>query len=173
MIMYTIYWNAVICSYYKELIGKTIYAFGDSIVYGHRGASNAFINQVAMKNSMTLNKKASNGAKIIVNSGKDILDQINGTSASTTGPDFILFEGCTNDAYGSAETDSFNASGANLDMSDEANIGTMQGSGATEFDTSTFCGSFEKTIYTIKNKWPNSKVVFVTIHKSAARDWDI
>lgn len=156
---------------YEELRGKTIYAFGDSIVYGHKDADNAFINQVAKINSMTLSKYAINGAKVIVNSGKDIMDQVNKAPASKTAPDFILFDGYTNDAYGSPDTDLFNAYGRNINIME--NIGTIQGIGATDFDTGTFCGAFEKIIYTIKNRWPNSKNAFVTIHKSAARDWNI
>ena len=43
----------------------------------------------------------------------------------------------------------------------------------TEFDLDTFCGSFENIIYTMKQKWPTSNIVFITIHKSGARDIEI
>ncbi|MGM9936535.1 MAG: GDSL-type esterase/lipase family protein, partial [Candidatus Ornithomonoglobus sp.] len=147
---------------------KTVYAFGDSIVYGHNAPNNAFMNLIANKYSMYLTKYAKNGATVI-DSGNDIIAQVN--SASEVEPDFIVFDGYTNDAYGDPASDSFNAAGANPDVTKI--LGTIQGSGVAEFDSSTFCGAFEEILYTMKQKWPNSKLVFVTIHKSGARDFDI
>ena len=146
---------------------KNVYAFGDSIVYGHNDPNNAFMNLIAKKYSMKLTKYAKNGATVI-NSTNDILAQVNG--ASEVEPDFVVFDGYTNDAYGDSASDSFNAAG-NPDVTKI--LGESQGSGATEFDSSTFCGAFEEILYTMKQKWPNARLVFVTIHKSGARDFDI
>lgn len=147
---------------------KSVYAFGDSIVYGHNAPSSAFMNLLTNKYSMTLKKYAKNGATVI-DSGNDILAQVKNASAEE--PDFVVFDGYTNDAYGNPETDSFNAQGSNTDVTTV--IGDIQGSGAAEFDSSTFCGAFEEILYTMKQKWPNAQIVFVTIHKSGARDFDI
>lgn len=147
---------------------KTVYAFGDSIVYGHNAPSNAFMNLIANKYSMYLTKYAKNGATVI-DSSNDILAQVN--SASEVEPDFIVFDGYTNDAYGDPASDTFNSKGTNKDVTKI--YGTPQGSSATTFDSSTFCGAFEEILYTMKQKWPNAKIVFVTIHKSGARDFDI
>lgn len=147
---------------------KSVYAFGDSIVYGHNSPNNAFMNLIANKYSMKLTKYAKNGATVI-DSGNDIIAQVR--SASDVEPDFAVFDGYTNDAYGDSSTDSFNSAGTNPDVTKR--LGEMQGSGATEFDSSTFCGAFEEILYTMKQKWPNAKLVFVTIHKSGARDFDI
>lgn len=147
---------------------KSIYAFGDSIVYGHNAPNEAFINLISNKYSMTLTKYAKNGATVI-DSGNDIISQVN--SASSEEPDFIVFDGYTNDAYGDSASDSFNSEGTNPDVTKI--LGTVQGNGATTFDSSTFCGAFEEILYTMKQKWPNAKIVFVTIHKSGARDFDI
>ena len=78
-------------------------------------------------------------------------------NAPAASPDFVVFDGYTNDAYESVMT----------------NLGTKQGPTATTFDNTTFCGAFEETLYTMKQKWPESEIVFVTIHKSGGRDWDI
>lgn len=137
------------------LKGKTVYAFGDSIVYGHTDSGNAFMNLIAKNESMTLSKYAVNGATVIVDGDNDIITQL--SKAPAAEPDFIVFDGYTNDAYEPV-----------LD-----NLGTAQGKDATTFDNTTFRGAFEQLIYTMKQKWPNAKIVFVTIHKSAARDWDI
>lgn len=69
----------------------------------------------------------------------------------------MVFDGYTNDAY--------------EDVYDK--IGEIQGSGAESFDNTTFCGAFEEILYTMKQKWPSAKLVFVTIHKSGGRDFDI
>lgn len=82
-----------------------------------------------------------------------------------------MLEGYTNDAYGSAETDSFNSGGTNRDVTQC--YGEITSEGTTEFNTDTFCGAFEQTIYTMKQKWQTSKFVFVTIHKSGARNMEI
>lgn len=138
----------------SPLNAKTMYAFGDSIVYGHKTPASAFVNLLANKYNMYLTKYAKNGATVI-DSSNDILAQVN--NASSTAPDFVVFDGYTNDAY-----DTVNSV-----------IGTVQGSSATTFDSTTFCGAFEEILYTMKKKWPTSKLVFMTIHKSGARDFDI
>ena len=98
-----------------------------------------------------------------------IINQIR--NASSEAPDMIVFDGYTNDAYGDPETDSFNSKGAHINIME--NLGEIQGSDAAEFDNKTFCGGFEEIIYTMKQKWPDTPIVFVTIHKSGGRDWDI
>ena len=147
---------------------KSVYAFGDSIVYGHNDPGNAFVNRLAGKYSMKLSKYAKNGATVI-DSSNDILAQIN--SAPAESPDFIIFDGYTNDAYGPSETDSFNAAGDYADVTKI--LGTPLGSSASEFESTTFCGAFEEILYTMKQKWPGSKIMFVTIHKSGARDFEV
>ena len=136
-----------------SLEGKTVYAFGDSIVYGHNDPDNAFMNIIAENEGMTLKKYAQNGATVCEGPKKSLINQIN--NASDEEPDYVVFEGYTNDAY--PET---------------LQMGEMQGKDAVKFDTSTYCGSFEHAIYTMKQKWPNAKYVFVTIHKSYGRDWN-
>lgn len=136
------------------LAGKLIYAFGDSIVYGHTAPEKSFMRMIADENKMILSMCAQNGASII-KSQKDILTQVK--NASTTKPDFIVFDGYTNDAY----------------EKNMSSLGTVQGNTASEFDETTFCGGFEKTLYTMKQKWGDTPIIFVTIHKSAARDWEV
>ena len=147
---------------------KTVYAFGDSIVRGHDKPEEAFMNIIEDDYAIDLNKMAINGATVM-KSNNWITEQVQDAPAAQ--PDFVVFDGYTNDAYGPAESDSFNANGANPDVTQV--IGEIQGSEATEFDNTTFCGAFEELIYTMKQKWPDAKLVFVTIHKSGARDFEI
>jgi|GEM_PF-728323 len=136
------------------LRNKKVYAFGDSIVYGHTAPEKSFMRLIANENHMQLSMYAKNGATVIKGSN-DIITQVK--EASSAKPDVIVFDGYTNDAY--SETFS--------------KLGTMQGRSATTFDNTTFCGAFEEIIYTMKQKWPDIPIIYVTIHKSGGRDWNI
>ena len=134
---------------------KSVYAFGDSIVYGHNAPQQSFMRLIANDYLTDLNMMAKNGATIM-KSSNHILTQVN--NAPDKAPDLVVFDGYTNDAY--AETL-------------HGHEGVMQGPEATSFDNTTFRGAFEETLYTMKKKWPESEIVFVTIHKSGGRDWDV
>ncbi|MBQ6530908.1 MAG: hypothetical protein IJI39_08320, partial [Clostridia bacterium] len=145
------------------LNNKSVYAFGDSIVYGHNAPTQSFMQLIANDYGMNLSMMAKNGATVI-DSSNDILAQVNG--APSEAPDFVVFDGYTNDAYLSAADDSFNTSGK-TDV--RTVMGTAQGKNATTFNDATFCGAFEHILYTMKQKWPDTPIVFVTIHKSGGR----
>lgn len=165
---------------YGTLNGKSVYAFGDSIVYGHKTPEKSFMCLASDEYGMTLGMYAKNGATIVTTdscskedpneetSNNYIINQIK--AASDEKPDMIVFDGYTNDAYGDPATDSFNSTGAHVNIWEH--LGEIQGISAASFDTSTFCGGFEKIIYEMKNKWQDVPIVFVTIHKSGGRDWD-
>lgn len=139
----------------NKLSGKTIYAFGDSIIYGHTLPDKSFMRIIAEQSGADVSMYAVNGATVIAGSGNDIITQVE--NAPSKAPDIIVFDGYTNDAYErtadkvGAVTDGFDA----------------------ELDGSTFCGNFERIVSTMKKKWADSKILFVTIHKSGGRKWDI
>lgn len=165
---------------YKNLRGKTVYAFGDSIVYGHTAPEKSFMRLIADDYGMNLNMLAKNGATVVTADSyakedpneetKDnyIINQIK--SAPKEAPDVIAFDGYTNDAYGGKTADRHNADGAHINIWES--LGIIQGSNASSFDSSTFCGGFEKILYEMKRKWKNTPIIFITIHKSGGRDWD-
>lgn len=138
------------------LNNKTVYAFGDSIVYGHTEPDKSFIDIIANENNMSLNKYAVNGSTIIGTGSYSIISQI--TKAASIKPDVIVFDGYTNDAS---------------DADILTKLGEIQGNTANTFDTNTFCGAFENIVYTLKQKYPDTPIIYVTIHKSAARDWEV
>ena len=135
------------------LAGKTIVAFGDSIVAGHKYTAASFVNFVAEKEGMTvLQKNAVNGATIMdANySGGRILTQIQNAGAST--PDYVIFDGGTNDAE-------YLTNHTGIQIGD-----------ATSTDEATFAGSFRATIQKLKEKYPNAKLVYVAVHKLGSRE---
>lgn len=163
------------------LAGKNVYAFGDSIVYGHNKPEQSFMRLISDDYKMNLQMYAVNGASVVCTDsvakedpaelakGNYIINQIN--KAPADAPDAVIFDGYTNDAYGDPSTDSFNSNGAHINILEH--LGTIQGNEAVSFDDTTYCGAFEHILYTMKNKWPNTPIIFTTIHKSGGRDFDI
>jgi hypothetical protein len=142
------------------LEGSSVYAFGDSIVRGHK-YSRGFVDFVAEREGMALTKYAVNGATVGPVSGDPvgkILTQVK--SASSVAPDYVVFDGSTNDAIPLLGT--------------SYKIGTVGTSkDPATFDTSTYAGSLEATIYEMRRKWPSAQIVYVPVHKLGSRDWDI
>lgn len=137
------------------LKGKTMYAFGDSIVYGHNYAR-SFVNLTAERELMNLTKYAVNGAAIGPVGGQ-IITQVRG--AASQSPDYVVFNGGTNDAE--------------LIYDNRYKVGTMAaGFDPATFDKSTYAGSLETTIHTMRTKWPTARIVYVAVHKLGSRDWN-
>lgn len=134
------------------LADKQIYAFGNSIVEGHNYTQAGFVDFAAEMEGMRVSKFARNGASILPTSNQ-ILTQIE--EAPDEAPDYIVFEGGTNDAYDS-NADKWGSVGNSYDIKD--------------LDSNTFAGAFEKTIANMIEKWPEAKIVFVAVHKLGARD---
>jgi hypothetical protein len=146
-------------SAYGSLAGSSVYAFGDSIVYGHQ-YPRSFVNFVAERETMTVTKYARNGATVGPSdaSGGQIITQVR--SASSRAPDFVVFDGGTNDAIEIHDHHAYEI-GAVSDSPDPAT-----------FDTGTYTGSLESTIHTMRQKWPSARLVYVAVHKLGSRDWD-
>ena len=128
------------------LAGRNVYAFGDSIVYGHM-YPRSFADLVAEQEGMALTKFARNGATIGADphaSGGQILEQVE--EATDIAPDFVIFDGGTNDAQSI--------------FRDRA------------YDVGIYAGELERTLNTMKRKWPTAHIVYVAAHKLGSRDWD-
>ncbi|GLH96464.1 GDSL-type esterase/lipase family protein [Phytohabitans aurantiacus] len=138
-----------------RLRGKSMYAFGDSIVYGHT-YSRSFPNLTAERELMTLTKYAVNGATIGPSSNQ-IVTQVR--RAASQAPDYVVFNGGTNDA--------------DLVYNNRYRVGAMaDGFDPARFDNSTYAGSLETTISAMRTKWPAARIVYVTVHKLGSRDWN-
>lgn len=126
----------------NALRGKTVYAFGDSIIYGHTAPEKSALRLLADEYGMKLSMFAKNGATVLPGDN-DILTQLDRAPAAP--PDFIVFDGYTNDAYGSVR----------------------------KFDSNTFSKAFKKTLQELRRRWPESRLLYVTVHKSGARDFQM
>lgn len=136
-----------------NLFGKTLYAFGDSIMYGHLSAISC-VDLVAIDKKLNYTKYAQNGVTVVNKPNNfDIISQIN--NASNEIPDFILFDGLTNDAVESTV------------------IGEITPNYDSELDLTTFCGCFENICRTLQNKYYSSKIYYVAVHKMPTRNKEI
>lgn len=143
------------------LEGKTMYAFGDSIVAGHRYEKAAFADFVAAAEGMENQKFAVNGATVMDAGyeGGQITAQVE--KAPTESPDYILFDGGTNDAEYIANNPGVQY-GEVTDSDDP-----------DSFDTTTFAGAFESLVYQMKQKYPDAQLVYTAVHKLGSRDNDV
>ncbi|MDX3111921.1 MULTISPECIES: SGNH/GDSL hydrolase family protein [Streptomyces] len=129
----------------NALTGKSVYAFGDSIVYGHV-YPHSFVDVVAEREGMVLTKFARNGATIGVDphaSGGQILTQVE--QATDIAPDFVIFDGGVNDAQSI--------------FRDRA------------YTLGAYAEELEKTLHSMERKWRTARIVYVAAHKLGSRDW--
>ena len=140
----------------NPLSNKKIYSFGDSLMYGHYSEV-GMIDSIAEENNMNYTKYAINGGFILGGSGSyNIENQV--TSASDTVPDFIIFDGLMNDD--------------SIASSYTTNLGSLSNDfDASLLNTSTFYGAMEHLIYTLKNKYMTSNIIFVCCHKTPSRNY--
>ncbi|MGX7131612.1 SGNH/GDSL hydrolase family protein [Enterococcus songbeiensis] len=132
---------------------KKIYAFGDSIIKGHV-YHRSFVDELAEKNTMDLEKFALNGATLI-QTGKEgfpwLLQEI--YDAPTENPDLILLDGGINDL---------------LFLDELLEKGILD-----ETIQDLFENALVKTLWEIKRKWINVPIAYIQLHRLPARKWDL
>lgn len=144
-----------------RLEGKTLYSFGDSLIAGHYNGT-GMLDHVTLKHHITYHKYAINGASVIPCEPKK-LDNVNGLvydigtqiqMAPDEPPDFICFDGLTNDAY---------------DKIIRKHLGTISSDYCGSYDTTSFAGAFEAICWRLREKYQNSKIIYITPHKMPSR----
>lgn len=144
---------------------KLLYGFGDSLVDGHC-VHCGMLDALAEKYGMVYRKYAINGAAVIpckedsceagLSAGipvPDVAAQIEAASGEV--PDFICFDGLTNDAYPHTV---------------KMHMGSITGSYGGNYDTSTFYGAFERVCFLLRKKYMDSRIFYICVHKMPTRD---
>lgn len=142
-----------------QLAGKRILTFGDSIIAGHLYEQAGFVEFAAAQEGMKVVKFARNGACILPGrpvdeegiGGMILTDQIARAAEEEYDPDYVVFNGGTNDAY-------------------EPVISRLGNAESQSRDTDTFAGAFRATIDAIRKNWPDAKVVYIAVHRLGYRD---
>ena len=132
----------------NNLSWKIVYSFGDSLLAGHY-SGDGFLDGLVAEYNMEYGKYAINGAKVIQN----IINQI--YNAPSTPPDFVVLDGMTNDAT----SDITNILG------ELTSLNNFTGT----FNQATFYGSLEHIFYTLRNKYPDTKIIYVIPHLMPTR----
>lgn len=145
---------------------KMIYGFGDSLVDGHC-LHCGMLDALAEKYGMIYRKYAINGATVIPrgqipggenpegSSVPDVAAQIE--AASEEVPDFICFDGLTNDVYHGIARN---------------HLGAITDSYEGDYDTATFYGAFERICFLLREKYRDSHIFYVCVHKMPTRDME-
>ena len=141
--------------------GKTVLAFGDSIVDGHAYKGAACIEFLAQKEGLTLLENcANNGAHILPGDVVDpatglggvVLEQVKAAAKKGCRPDFVIFDGGINDAY--------------IDLAEK--LGNP-----VDAPADTLYGAFRSTIEAMQAAWPGAKIIYLAVHKTPARPLNI
>lgn len=132
---------------YKQLKGKTILSFGDSIMHGSGNNDEGIADMIAEKYGMTAVDYSVPGAAMGSRSGRaQIINQIPKALKDKIRPDVILINGGTNDMYA-------------------VPLGAYtEGYDMTNTSVESFTGGFEKTLWSIINNWYGVPVIYVRAH---------
>lgn len=128
-----------------------MYSYGDSIATGVGSHSYSYANIFAEENNLTLINKATTGSQL--SSGdktkdhicENIIKEVSGKSR------YIFIEGGNNDYYFGGK------------------LGKVTPDGTKDFDMNTTCGALEAALTHLKEKCPDTKVIFILIHNAGGR----
>lgn len=131
--------------------GKTLLNLGDSIAQGST-ANKSYGQQFAIKYGMIFISYATGGATISKESvDNNIPDQLDTAISAGVTPDYILFNGGTND------------------ISAESTVGAVSSGYDAVLDLNTFCGGFEYICKTILDTYKGIPVWYVRSHNMSSR----
>ncbi len=154
----------------NPLYGKTIVTFGDSIAHGSgEGNEGGASRIIAIANAMTSYNCAKGGATFHTNKENNILAQIEEehTAHPDRKPDFVLFNGYTNDIL--------DLDDGTLQMGEISNEASKKDSASDfeyTFDSSTFTGAVELTVWTLRKYYPESIIIYFSPHRMVSRTWE-
>lgn len=150
-----------------DLTGKSVAVFGDSIVYGSGNGGFGVGEYLNKHLGLNLIKYAVGGARVGFCEGKNwVVEQIIAAIKDGISPDYIVFDGFTNDCYVNVEV------GA---TEPDVPLGEMS-EGYEGFDIfavtkeMSFSRCFEEIVFALLKYFPKAKVLFFRPHNMGRRD---
>ncbi len=131
----------------NPLFGKKAVFTGDSICYGE-GATGGYARLIGLNNDMKIQNVGVSGGTIVNTSGIFCISE--SIASLDSNADYVILEGGVNDA------------------SLALPLGTITNNYWRTFDTTTFCGAFEKMLKDTWEKFPTQKKGYVMVHKCTA-----
>ena len=104
---------------------------------------------------MQLHNLAVAGSTIRTSKPLNILTQLKNCTINSA--DYVLINGLTNDAYSFVIVNE---------------LGEVTSDFDAQIDTNTFCGGFEETLKTAKEKWPTANIIYITTHINGNRNYE-
>ncbi len=148
-----------------EYTGKKLLVLGDSIAFGSGNGGFGVGEYLARDLGFDVVKYAVGGARVGFKQGKNwLVGQVRSVLADGVCPDYIIFDGFTNDCNISE--------GATLP---DVPLGEIS-EGYEDFDISkitekdTFSRCFEEIVYTLMTAFPKAKILFFRPHNLGRRD---
>lgn len=149
----------------SNLKRKVLFNFGDSIAAGDGNNGKGYAELLAEKYVMTCHNFAQGGSTITTkNASKNIIKQVEKAIASGITPDYILINGGDNDI-----------STSYVPSNEEMNWGIVESDFSYQvenLDKTTIAGAMQWILHTLKINFPDTKIVFVSVHKMASRKYD-
>lgn len=150
----------------KDLSGKKVLVFGDSIMYGSGNGGFGVGEYLEKDLKMVCKKYAVGGARVGYKAGKSwVPEQVAKAIEEGTEADYIIFDGFTNDcniSEGATEPDV--TLGEILPGYEFPEAGELKKEG------STFAECFQSVIYTLLLHFPKAKILFIRPHNMGRRD---
>ena len=149
----------------KNLNGKSLLLFGDSIMYGS-GNNGVGVGEYLERDfGIKLYKYCVGGARVGFMQGKSwVVEQVKSAIADGVKPDLLVFDGFTNDCN---MTD-----GQNCDVP----LGGTEESCKELFKVNkedSFCVCFKSIVNAFKTYFPNAKILFIRPHKMGRRGEEV
>ena len=148
--------------------GKTLLVFGDSIMYGSGNSGFGVGEYLAEEYGFTLKKYCVGGARTGYCEGKSwIVEQVRSAIKNGENPDYIIFNGFTNDCCQEERGDC------------DVPLGEID-EGFEKFDifslsdkNTTFSNCFQNILAAFKKYFPKAKAIFVRPHKMGRRGEEV
>lgn len=136
----------------SPLVDKKILNLGDSIAAGDGNNFVGYAHLIADRNGATCISYALGGARIGQTTSNNIPNQLNQAIEDNVTPDYILFNGGTNDI-----------------TSPNTPLGEITSGYDDVLDLTTFSGAFEYICKMCKSNFPSAKVLYVRVHNMSSR----
>lgn len=145
------------------MYGKTLAVFGDSIMYGSGNGGTGVGEYLSRSFGWKLLKYCVGGARVGYQSGKSwLIAQIRQAIADKIQPDYIVFDGFTNDCnMGDGKTCDVAIGEISEELTDIFAITP---------DAAPFTRCFRSAVAAFKEYFPAAKILFVRPHKMGRRD---
>lgn len=156
------YYN-IFKAYKMGIENKTLALFGDSIMYGSGNGGTGVGEYLAKDLGFRLLKYCIGGARMGYHEGKSwIVEQVRVAIRDKIEPDYIVFDGFTNDCF---KTD-----GVNFDVPLGETVNKPDDILSLTDEFSDFSRCFEITVAAFKKYFPKAKLLFVRPHKMGRRE---